>query len=55
MKSDRSKTNGSKAKKKNSEKDATPHFVGWLTSDEDEIERRRHRGLNAQAVIQILE
>jgi superfamily II DNA/RNA helicase len=55
MKSDRSKTNGSKAKKKNNKKDATPHFVGWLSSDEDEIERRRHRGLNAQAVIQILD
>lgn len=55
MKSDRSKTNSSKAKKKNSKKDATPHFVGWLTSDEDEIERRRHRGANAHAVIQALE
>ncbi|MDX8411214.1 MAG: SNF2-related protein [Mariprofundaceae bacterium] len=32
-----------------------PHFVGWMTSDEDEIERRRHRGENLHAVIQALE
>jgi len=45
----------SRTKKQNKKKDTAPHFVGWMTSDEDEIERRRHRGANADIVIQALE
>ena len=41
--------------KQNNKKDKTPHFLGWMSSDEDEIERRRHRGANAHAVIRALE
>jgi len=42
-------------RKRTRKKDAGPNFTGWLTSDEDEIERRRHRGANDQSAIQILD
>ncbi|MDQ6950396.1 MAG: DEAD/DEAH box helicase [Mariprofundales bacterium] len=51
-------TNRSKAektRKTRKKKDSVPHFVGWLTSDEDEIERRRDRGAKADVAIQALE
>jgi len=41
-------------KKRGGKKDAPPRFLGWLTSDEDEIERRRHRGANDKSGIQAL-
>jgi len=43
-----------KSKQKN-KKEKQPHFLGWMTSDEDEVERRRHRGVTLQAVVQALE
>ncbi len=42
-------------KKRGGKKDTSPRFLGWLTSDEDEIERRRHRGANDKSSIRVLE
>ncbi len=44
-----------KLKKRGRSKDTAPRFPGWLTSDEDEIDRRRHRGANDKSAIQTLE
>jgi len=49
------KTNTPKAKKQRRKKDVAPRFTGWLSSDEDEIERRRHRGAHEHVAIQALE
>ena len=49
------KENKSKLKKRDGKKDAASRFLGWLTSDEDEIERRRHRGANDKSGIRALE
>ncbi|MFQ5519178.1 MAG: SNF2-related protein, partial [Mariprofundus sp.] len=49
------KSNRSKTTKQSTEKDTAPRFTGWLTSDEDEVERRRHRGAHGHADIRALE
>ena len=49
------KTNRTKTQKQRPKKDAAPHFTGWMTSDADEIERRRHRGAQVHATIRPLE
>jgi len=42
-----------KSKKRASKKKKEPTFNGWLTSDQDEVERRRHRGQTEDFTIEV--
>ena len=41
-----------KSKKRAAKKHKAPVFQGWRTSDQDEIERRRYRGMNEKFTIE---
>jgi len=49
------KKTGTGSKKASRKKDRQPRFLGWMTSDEDEVERRWQRGANDHSAIQALE